>query len=115
MIFAVDTGEDLFGVSSSCRGRGRLKNQLNNPRILIDTMIYRCLRRGVDESSSTIVDVPGEIGLTDDGDVNDNERMVDGVDDVVESTELRDCCVDESDTVSRDNFLLMSEFFSLAM
>jgi hypothetical protein len=48
-------------------------------------------------------------------DANDKERIVDGVEDVVESNELRNCCVDESETVSRDNFLLMSKFCSLAI
>lgn len=116
MILAVDTGEDLFGVSSSCRGRGRLKKSLNKRSILFERTIYRCLRRGVDRSSSTIVDVSGEIGSAGEAaEVNDNERIVDGVEDVVESIELRSCCVDESEIVSRDNFLLISEFCSLAM
>ncbi len=51
----------------------------------------------------------------DEADANDRERIVDGVEDVVESNELRNCWVDESDTVRRDNFLLISEFCSLAM
>ena len=41
--------------------------------------------------------------------------MVDGVDDAVESNELRNCCVDESETVRRESFLLIFEFCSLAM
>ena len=41
--------------------------------------------------------------------------MVDGVEEVVESKELRSCWVDERDTVRKESFLLMSEFCSLAM
>ncbi len=53
--------------------------------------MYRCLRRGVNKSSLTTVDASGEITRAEEADANDKERMVDGVEDVVESNELRNC------------------------
>ena len=92
MMFAVDFAEDLFGEPSSCRGRGRLKPPLRSSKYFDQNEDpYRCLRRGVDRSSSTIVDTSGEIVCLGEADVNDRERMVEGVEDVVESIELRSC------------------------
>lgn len=67
------------------------------------------------ESSSGIV---GSFDVTtpaDEADANDNDRMVDGVEEVVESKELRNCRVDRNGRVSCDNCLLMSEFAWLAI
>jgi len=57
----------------------------------INKIIYRCLRRGVDKSSLTTVDASGEITRAEEADANDKERIVDGVEDAVESNELRNC------------------------
>ena len=106
MIFELDFVDDRLGECSSVRGRDRLEDIEE----WIDAIVhYRCRRRGVERFSSTVR------AWDDEAEARERERMVDGVDDAVESNELRSCWVDERETVRNESFLLMSEFCSLAM
>ena len=79
------------------------------------TFTDRWRRRGVDRFRSIFDDVVGVTTCVEEAEAKESDRMVDGVDEAVETNELRSCCVEESVTVRSESFLLILEFCSLAM
>lgn len=116
MMVAVDCFEDSAGEWSSLRVCVRLKmRSLCVHETQSDINIYRCRRCGVERFFSILDEVVGVTTWAEDAEANESDRMVDGVDDAVESNELRNCCVEERETVRSDSFLLIFEFCSLAI